>query len=58
MTPEYYADVLRKNNAAERDTVLRWAREDSEISVKQYIELERLDIEITERERRKKKGDR
>ena len=57
MTPEYYADALRKNNAAERDTVLRWAREDRNISVRQYIELENLDVELTEQERRKKKGD-
>ena len=57
MTYEEYADSLRKNQPAERDTILRWAREDSEISVKQYLELERLDVEIAEQERRKKKGD-
>lgn len=57
MTPEYYADALRKNNAEKRGTILKWAREDSEISVKEYLRLEKLDIEISERERRKK-GDR
>ena len=54
MTYEEYADSLHKNQPAERDTILRWAREDSEISVKQYLELERLDVEIAEQERRRK----
>ena len=53
-----YVDALRKNRPAERDTILRWAREDRNISVRQYIELEKLGIELTEQERRKKKGDR
>lgn len=54
MTYEEYADSLRKNRPAERDTILRWAREDRNISVSQYIELENLDVELTEQERRRK----
>ena len=46
----YYADALRKNDAQGRDTVLKWAREDPEISIREYIDLEKLDVAITEQE--------
>lgn len=49
-----YIDALNNNGPAERDTILKWARNDSDISVKEYIQLEKLDVEIAKKEKRKK----